>query len=82
MLMKTSYHNRNKNAVTLTTIHGAKGLEFNRVFVMGMVENIFPTKQAEIKASNGDISLRRRKKTMLCGYDKRQRICGFDCIKK
>lgn len=57
MLMKTSYHNRNKNAVTLTTIHGAKGLEFNKVFVMSMVEDIFPTKQAETKASNGDINL-------------------------
>ena len=56
-LMKTSYHNRNKNAVTLTTVHGAKGLEFDRVFIMSMVENIFPTKQAEMKLNNNDNSL-------------------------
>lgn len=56
-LLKNSYHNRNKNAVTLTTIHGSKGLEWNNVYVISMVENIFPTKQSIIKLDNGDISL-------------------------
>ncbi|MDD3171083.1 MAG: UvrD-helicase domain-containing protein [Bacilli bacterium] len=32
----------NKNGITLTTIHSAKGLEFNYVFVMALEENIFP----------------------------------------
>ena len=35
-------HKNNSDVVTLMTIHSAKGLEFNNVFIAGMEEGIFP----------------------------------------
>lgn len=34
-----------KNSVKMMTIHTAKGLEFNNVFVVGLNEGMFPTKK-------------------------------------
>ncbi|MCX8092687.1 MAG: UvrD-helicase domain-containing protein [Candidatus Goldbacteria bacterium] len=35
---------KNANAITLMTIHSAKGLEFDNVFIAGMNEDLFPHK--------------------------------------
>ncbi|MBN2585569.1 UvrD-helicase domain-containing protein [Patescibacteria group bacterium] len=35
-------YNENNEAVTLMTLHSAKGLEFDSVFIAGMEENLFP----------------------------------------
>lgn len=35
-------HKDNKDVITLMTIHSAKGLEFDYVFLMGMEETLFP----------------------------------------
>jgi len=35
-------YNPSEDAVTLMTLHSAKGLEFNYVFIAGMEENLFP----------------------------------------
>ena len=42
-IMKNAPMNRNKDAVTLSTVHSAKGLEFENVYMMDLCENIFPT---------------------------------------
>ena len=35
-------HNLNTDLVTLMTVHSAKGLEFDNVFIIGLEEGIFP----------------------------------------
>ena len=35
-------HNENTDLVTLMTVHSAKGLEFDNVFIIGLEEGIFP----------------------------------------
>ena len=42
LIADMSEHKEYDNAVTLMTIHSAKGLEFDAVFLIGMEEGIFP----------------------------------------
>ena len=39
-------HKEDDDAITLMTLHSAKGLEFKVVFMIGMEEGIFPGSQA------------------------------------
>ncbi len=68
-------------AVTLMTVHSAKGLEFDTVFVAGMEETIFPHANSLFDKEQGDEEERRlayvaitraRKKLYMCAAQTRQ----------
>ena len=70
-------NDKSVEAVQLTTIHSAKGLEFPYVFILGMVEDVFPS--FRLKLNPLDLEEERRlcyvavtrakKKLYLCTYD-------------
>ncbi len=47
-------YNEEQKSVVMMTVHSAKGLEFNNVFLIGMEESIFPS---EMSLSEGEIGL-------------------------
>ena len=51
-------HKNQTNVVTLMTVHSAKGLEFNNIFIIGLEEGIFPHNMSLY--SNEDVEEERR----------------------
>lgn len=56
-LIKSSSRNKGANVVTLSTMHGSKGLEWENVYVMSLNDGIFPSVQASKLDSKGDSSM-------------------------
>jgi DNA helicase-2/ATP-dependent DNA helicase PcrA len=52
-VMKSSRLNKNRNAVTFSTFHSAKGLEFERVYMIDLIDGVIPSKEDREKESNG-----------------------------
>jgi DNA helicase-2/ATP-dependent DNA helicase PcrA len=46
--------------LTLSTVHSAKGLEWGRVFLIGLVDGVFPSSRSFIDADEGDIEEEKR----------------------
>jgi DNA helicase-2/ATP-dependent DNA helicase PcrA len=46
--------------LTLSTVHSAKGLEWGRVFLMGLTDGVFPSGRALIDGDDGDIEEEKR----------------------
>lgn len=42
-LLKTSKFNKNKDAITLSTFHSSKGLEFKKVYMIDLIEGVIPS---------------------------------------
>jgi len=55
--MENAVANRNRNAVVLSTIHSSKGLEFERVYMIDLVEGQFPSAKSISELEEGNRSL-------------------------
>jgi DNA helicase-2/ATP-dependent DNA helicase PcrA len=59
-LVNDNIKNSEKNNITLMTLHGAKGLEFDHVFLPGWEEGIFPSARALEEKGNKSLEEERR----------------------
>jgi DNA helicase-2/ATP-dependent DNA helicase PcrA len=73
-LMCESAENKDNNAVTLSTLHSAKGLEFESVYMLDLVDGILPNLES-IKAAE-------KKKTDLLEEERRLFYVGMTRAKK
>ncbi len=76
-------HKNNNDVVTLMTVHSAKGLEFNHVFLIGMEEGLFPhnnslmdLEQIEEERRLCYVAVTRAKKTLHLVNARRRTIFG------
>lgn len=56
-IIKNAKENKNSLAVTLSTIHSAKGLEFDKVYILDLVEGDFPSLNSLELSGLGDYEL-------------------------
>lgn len=59
-LVMENTENASENAVTLMTMHAAKGLEFSVVFLTGWEEGIFPSQRTLMEGTDKEIEEERR----------------------
>lgn len=65
LIADISEHQDNDNAITLMTLHSAKGLEFPVVFITGMEEGIFPHQNAFLE---GDAGIEEERRLCYVGF--------------
>lgn len=78
-------HKNNTEVVTLMTIHSAKGLEFDHVFLIGLEEGIFPHNNSFLEAEGLEeerrlcyVAITRAKKQLWLVNARRRTIYGMD----
>lgn len=72
-----------KNEVTLMTLHGSKGLEYDYVFLIGMEEELLPHKKTIVENSDVNeerrlcyVGITRARKKLIMTYAKERKIYG------
>lgn len=84
-LVEQEYASKNdsKNAITLMTLHAAKGLEFPIVFIIGMEEGIFPHSRSIMDKSQLEeerrlcyVGMTRARRKLFLSYAKRRVFFG------
>ncbi len=80
-------HKDNTHVVTLMTIHSAKGLEFDHVFLIGLEEGIFPHNNSFLEADGLEeerrlcyVAITRAKKSLWILNARRRTIYGMDSV--
>ncbi len=78
-------HKNNTDVVTLMTVHSAKGLEFDYVFIIGLEEGIFPHTNSLFEPSDLEeerrlcyVAITRAKKGLFLVNAKRRTIYGME----
>jgi DNA helicase-2/ATP-dependent DNA helicase PcrA len=79
---------QNSNGVTLMTVHAAKGLEFDTVFVTGLEEGLFPHEARESDEKRDEeeerrlfyVAVTRAKRRLYLTFARIRRIYGSDFI--
>ena len=73
---QAEYQEPSRKSITLMTMHGAKGLEFHTVFIIGANEDICPYKKAETNEEIEEerrlfyVAMTRAKKRLFISYSK------------
>jgi len=74
--MQSEYREKEQNGIQLMTMHGAKGLEFDTVFIIAANEDIVPYKKAETEEDIEEerrlfyVAMTRAKKRLIISYSK------------
>jgi DNA helicase-2/ATP-dependent DNA helicase PcrA len=83
LIQDTDTFDPNVESVTLMTLHSAKGLEFNTVFIIGMEEGIFPHSRSTMDESEMEeerrlcyVGITRAKKRLYLIYANERNIYG------
>jgi len=83
LVSQTDHDLENQDTVLLMTMHSAKGLEFNRVFLVGMEEGLFPHSRSIINPSEMEeerrlcyVGITRAKKKAYLFYTNYRNIYG------
>ena len=87
LVADASEHKSDGNEVTLMTMHSAKGLEFDCVFLVGMEENIFPHSQSLMEEGGIEeerrlcyVGVTRAKKKLYLTNAKRRMLYGKETL--
>lgn len=76
-------YEQDEDKVVLMTMHGAKGLEFNNVFIVGAEENIFPSYRAQLDMNEIEeerrlayVAITRAKKRLYISHTRQRLLYG------
>ena len=80
-------HKDNNDVITLMTVHSAKGLEFDTVFMIGLEEGVFPHKNSFLESEQLEeerrlcyVAITRAKKTLYLTNARKRLLYGMDYV--